>query len=328
MTSRLQRSTLVLALIGVLALFAVAPALLSDFRLFLLTEILVFGLFAASLDLLVGYGGLPSLGHAAYLGVGSYATALVAIHYTGDAFAGLAAGGAAGGAIALVTGLLAVRTRGVYFLMLTLAFAQLLFTLAITWDSLTEGANGLPTPQVTLPGDEGESVLAGRNGFYYYALIAFLVGMTVLWAVVRSPFGRALRGVRENEPRMRSLGYGVGRYKLAAFCIAGAVAGFAGALTVQQASYMSPSGMSFEISALALIAVIVGGRATLVGPVLGAAFVFVIRDELSSAFAENWRLVLGLVFVFVVYVLPRGIGGIPASVWALRGRRPVADGPS
>ncbi|MBA3427062.1 MAG: branched-chain amino acid ABC transporter permease [Actinobacteria bacterium] len=306
--------------LSVLALLATAPVLLGDFRLFLLTEILIFGLFAASLDLLIGYTGLLSLGHAAYLGVGSYATALVAIHITDNAFAGVAIAVLASGVAAAATGWLAVRTRGVYFLMLTLAFAQLLFTLAITWDSLTHGANGLPTPKPTLhPGDDG-GALDGGSAFYYYALVAFLVGMALLRAIVTSPFGRTLIGIRENEPRMRSLGYGVARYKLAAFCIAGAVAGLAGALTVQHAKFMSPSGVSFEISALALIAVIIGGRATLVGGVLGAAFVFVIRDELSSAFNEHWRLVLGLVFIAVVYVLPRGLSGLAAKVGPLSRR--------
>ncbi|MCP9485732.1 MAG: branched-chain amino acid ABC transporter permease [Gaiellaceae bacterium MAG52_C11] len=307
--------------LAVVFLLVVAPLLLGDFRLFLLTEILIFGLFAASLDLLVGYTGLLSLGHAAYLGVGSYATALIAIHLTDNVFAGLAAGVASSCIVAAATGWLAVRTRGVYFLMLTLAFAQLLFTLAITWDSLTHGANGLPTPKPTLgPGDSG-GALDGGTAFYYYALVAFLFGLGLLRAVVASPFGRALVGIRENESRMRSLGYATSRYKLAAFCLAGAVAGFAGSLTVQQSSFMSPSGVSFEVSALALIAVIIGGRATLVGAVLGSAFVFVIRDELSSAFNEHWRLVLGLVFIGVVYLLPRGISGLSARVGGLLTRR-------
>ncbi|MBA2295502.1 MAG: branched-chain amino acid ABC transporter permease [Actinobacteria bacterium] len=314
--------------LALVALLAMAPLLLGDFRLFLLTEILIFGLFAASLDLLVGYTGLLSLGHAAYLGVGSYATALIAIHLTDNVFAGIAAAVLSSGVVAAATGWLAVRTRGVYFLMLTLAFAQLLFTLAITWDSLTHGANGLPTPKPTLGPGDGGGALDGGTAFYYYALVAFLIGFGLLRAIVASPFGRTLVGIRENEARMRSLGYGVARYRLAVFCIAGAVAGFAGSLTVQHSNYMSPSGISFEVSTLALIAVIIGGRATLVGAVLGSAFVFIIRDELSSAFNEHWRLVLGVVFIGVVYLLPRGLSGLPARTGLLSRRIQTTAGGS
>jgi branched-chain amino acid transport system permease protein len=283
---------------------------LDDFRLFLLTSILIFGLFAASLDLLVGYTGLVSLGHAAYWGVGAYTAALVATRVTPDAFVQLAIAVGATVVAALATGWLAVRARDVYFLMLTLAFSQLLFQLALTWDSLTGGSNGLTTPTPQLLGD---STLHG-NGFYYYVLTAFVLGYLFLRFIVTSPFGRALVAIRENEARTSSLGYNVFAYKLAAFCLAGAIAGFGGALASQHAKYVSPSDVSLEISALALIAVVIGGRATLYGAVLGAAFVFILRDELSSAFAERWRIVLGLVFVLVVYALPRGFGGVVRSV--------------
>ena len=310
-----------LARLPIVALLAAAPLVLSDFRVFLLTSILIFGLFAASLDLLVGYTGLLSAGHAAYWGVGAYSAAIVATRLTPNVFAEIGIAVAATVIAAAVTGWLAVRARGVYFLMLTLAFSQLLFTLSETWDDLTHGSNGLATPRPTLlPGDDG-STLADGTWFYYYAVVAFLLGYLFLRLVVRSPFGNALVGIRENEARMSSVGYNVFAYKLAAFCIAGAVGGFAGALSAQQARYVSPGDVSFEVSALALVAVIVGGRATLFGPVLGAAFVYILRDELSSAFAEHWRIVLGLAFVAVVYVLPRGLGGLvkqTASAFAPR----------
>jgi branched-chain amino acid transport system permease protein len=298
--------------VPVLALLALAPLVLGDFRLFLLTSVLIFGLFAASLDLLVGYAGLLSAGHAAYWGVGAYAAALVATRWTPNAFAQLGVAVAATALAAVATGWLAVRARGVYFLMLTLAFSQLLFTLALTWDSLTHGSNGLPTPAPRLLSSGGDPL--DGTAFYYYALVSFAVGYLFLRVVVAYPFGRALVAIRENEARLSSVGYNVFAYKLAAFCLAGAVAGYAGALAVQHAKYVSPSDVSFEISALALVAVIVGGRATLYGAVLGAAFVYIVRDELSSAFSEHWRLVLGLVFIGVVYVLPRGLGGLVQQV--------------
>jgi branched-chain amino acid transport system permease protein len=297
-----------LARLAVLALLAAAPLFLGNFRTFLLTEILVFGLFAASLDLLIGYAGLPSLGHAAYLGVGAYAAGLLAVHQTDNAFAqiGVAVGAAA--AAAVVTGLIAVRSRGIYFLMLTLAFGQLLFQLAVNWNAVTGGTNGLSMAVPKLyPGDE--DLLASIDHLYFYALIAFVLGYAVLRAVVASPFGRALQAIRENEARMSSLGYNVPLYKLAAFTVAGAVAGYAGALTAQQAKFVSPSAVSFEVSALAVVALIVGGQRSLLGPVLGAAFVYLVRDELADLFSQHWGMLLGAIFVLVVYLLPRGVVG-------------------
>jgi branched-chain amino acid transport system permease protein len=293
---------------------AAAPFLLGEFRLFLLTEILIFGLVAASLDLLVGFTGLLSLGHAAYFGVGGYTAALVATRLTDNGVVGILLAVVATTFVAAVTGWLAVRTRGVYFLMLTLAFAQLLFVLALRWEPVTGGSNGIIGIPRTglLPGDDGDT-LASEASFYYYVLIAFLLGYVLLRRIGDSPFGKALTGIRENEARMHALGYGVVRYKLASFCIAGAMAGYAGALFLQHERFISPSNVSFEVSAFALIAVILGGVGTLYGPVLGAALVIVLREELSSGFDENWKLLLGVVFVLFVYLAPRGIGGLATS---------------
>ncbi len=315
----------VLVRLAVLAALAAAPLVLGNFRTFLLTEILIFGLFAASLDLLIGYAGLPSLGHAAYLGVGGYAAALLAVHESGNAFAQIGVAVAAAAAAAVVTGAIAVRARGIYFLMLTLAFGQLLFQLAVNWNSVTQGTNGLygiGVPKL-YPGDGG--ALAGTDRFYLYALIAFVLGYAVLRLIVSSPFGRSLEGIRENEARMRSLGYNVALYKLAAFTVAGALAGYAGALTVQQAKYISPGAVSFEVSALAVIALIVGGQRSLLGPVPGAGFVYVVRDELADLFSEHWGMLLGAIFVLVVYGLPHGVvgAGRAAARWGRRRVRPA-----
>lgn len=292
----------------VVALLAVAPFVLDHYRTFLLTEILAFGLFAASLDLLIGYTGLASLGHGGYFGVGAYAAGLLGLHVTANAFAqlGVAMGVAAG--VALVTGAFAVRSRGVYFLMLTLAFGQLLWVLALNWTSVTGGSNGiygLPVP--TLAGSS--TWLLDTDHFYWYAFGAFLVGYAILRVIVTSPFGRALGGLRENETRMRSLGYSVPLYKLAVFTVAGGIAGYAGAIACQQARFFSPDGMSFEVSAVAVVAIIIGGQRTLVGAVLGAAVYYVLRDQLSDVLSSHWELALGVVFVLVVYVLPRGLVG-------------------
>jgi branched-chain amino acid transport system permease protein len=302
------------ARLALIALLAAAPAVLDNYRTFLVTEILIFGLFAASLDLLLGYGGLASLGHAGYFGVGGYAAGLLAQHVTTNAFAqlGVAAGVAAG--VALATGLFAVRSRGVYFLMLTLAFGQLLWVLALNWTSLTGGSNGIyGIPVATLAGSS--TWLLSGDHFYWYMLGVFLVGYAALKIVVASPFGRALAGIRENEERMSSLGYNVPVYKLAVFTFAGAVAGYAGALACQQTRYFSPDAMSFDVSAVAVVVIVIGGQRTLLGAVLGSAFYYIVRDQLSDVLSSHWQLALGAVFVLVVYLLP---GGLLSGGWRLR----------
>jgi branched-chain amino acid transport system permease protein len=292
--------------LAVLALLVAAPALLDTYRTFLLTEILIFGLFAASLDLLLGYTGLPSLGHGGYFGVGAYAAGLFALHVTPNAFAQLAVALGVAAGVALLTGVFAVRSRGVYFLMLTLAFGQLLWVLALNWTSLTGGSNGIyGIPAPTLGGSS--SWLVPSDHFYWYTLGVFLVGYVALKFVVASPFGRALAGIRGNEERMGSLGYSVPLSKLAVFTVAGAIAGFAGALACQQSKYFSPDGMSFDVSAVAVVVIVIGGQRTLLGAVLGAAFYYVMRDQLSDALSSHWQLVLGAVFVLVVYLLPGGL---------------------
>jgi branched-chain amino acid transport system permease protein len=178
--------------------------------------------------------------------------------------------------------------------------------LAINWSSLTGGSNGIyGIPVARFAGKS--SWLLGTNHFYWFALGAFLVGYGVLRAIVASPFGRALGGIRENEARMRSLGYNVPLYKLAAFALAGGMAGFAGALASEQARYFSPDAMSFEVSAVAVVAIVIGGQRTLLGAVLGAALYYVLRDQLSDQLASHWELPLGVVFVLVVYLLPGGV---------------------
>ena len=274
----------------------VAPFILGDYGTATLERILLFALLAVALDLLVGFTGLPSLGHGAYFGAGAYAAGWVALHGGGAPAALLASVGAAV-AVALVAGSVAVRAHGVFFLMLTLAIGEIVEQLAVSWSDVTGGSNGM----------YGIPAFAGGRATYFVVLGVFVAGLAVVSVLVKAPFGSTLRGIRDNEPRMRALGYPVYRYKLAAFVASGAIAGLAGALLAAQQRLVTPADVGFGTSVPALLAVIIGGEATLWGPCLGAAVVVLIRDYLGPSLAGHGSLVLGLVFIVVVFALPGGL---------------------
>ncbi len=302
------RRDLPVAVVVVLALLSVpffAPPELAN----VLTRILALALLAVSLDLLVGVGGLPSLGHAAPFGVGAYAAGIVAKEVTTFAPAQLLAAVVAGAVLSAAVGWLVVRARGTYLLMLTLAVAELVHVLAGRWETVTGGTNGLVgIPGIRLvPG--GEPVrLAGVR--YWYVLVVALLCFGLIVVISRSAFGRSLRGIRDNEARMSSLGYSTFRIKYTVFVLAGAFAGAAGSLYTVQSRFVSPSDLGFEVSALALLAVVIGGRGSLWGAVLGTGLVFYIRDEIGPQLGGRGGLLLGLVFIAAVYLLPRGFAGV------------------
>lgn len=273
-----------------------------------LTEVLIAAIFALSLDLLLGYTGLPSLGHAAFYGGGAYAAGLTAIHLSNHLLVSLPAGALFAALLAVPIGLLAVRSLGVYFLMLTLAFAQMVHAVAFKWTAVTGGSNGLagiPRPTLGLGGLD----LAGPVPFYYLTFVVFAATFLLLRRLVRSPLGRAWVGVRENETRMRAIGYDVQRYKLAAFVLAGLLAGLAGSLAAAFNGFVSPNDVYWTTSGLVMIMVIIGGAGTLVGPVVGAAVVLVLQSVISSA-TERWPLIMGAIFIVVVLAARRGLVGL------------------
>lgn len=299
---------LVVALLLALAPFALDPATLGT-----LGRIVYFALLAASLDLLVGITGLPSLAHAGFFAVGAYATGLVAKDVSPLAVVALPAAVAAAGTVAAITGLLTVRSRGIFFLMLTLAVGEIIFLLAESAQDVTGGSNGLyGIPVLELvPGSDGLSQPAPR---YWFVLAVFWIGFGVLWMISRSPFGLALRGIHSNEDRMRALGYSPRRYKFVAFCVAGAVAGLAGGLLASHQQLVTPADAAFGTAVVALVSVIIGGAGTLWGPCLGAAVVVIVRDEIGPSLGGHGPLLLGLVFVAAVYLLPGGIAGAAARL--------------
>jgi branched-chain amino acid transport system permease protein len=294
-----------MSVVGVLVLLLL-PHFLSTYYLGLVIQMMIFALFAMSLDLLIGYTGMASLGHAAYFGVAAYATGLLALKLGWSVWLALPAGLLVAALTATLFGFLALRTRGSYFLMITLALSQVVWGIAFGWRSLTGGDDGLPEvprPNLGLPWS-----LTDETPFYYFVLFCIGVGTFLLIRIVSSPFGFALRGIRESETRMLSLGYNVWRYKLAVFVLAATFAGLAGCLYVYYNRFVSPDYLQVVRSAEVLLMVILGGAGTLIGPAIGAALV-VLLDNVVSTYTERWLLVLGVIYVIVALFAPRGIIG-------------------
>jgi branched-chain amino acid transport system permease protein len=272
-----------------------------------------------SVDLLLGYTGLPSLGQAAYLAVGAYLTAILATKYQfglGYDFWLVVIGGMLlGAALAAVFGLLAIRATGVYFLMITLALGQCVWGLAYRWNSLTNGDNGINLRQRPQFGID----LANEVTFFYLVLGFFVVSLLLLYTLVRSPFGLSLAGIRERELRMRILGYNTWLHKYIAFIIAGAFGGLSGVLWAHTAGIVSPVNVELAFSVDALLMAVLGGSGTLVGGVIGAFIVFGLREYLSTL-VTWWQYVLGAIYVLTILYLPTGLMGIPERLRQRRAR--------
>jgi branched-chain amino acid transport system permease protein len=295
-----------LAFAVVVAAVAAAVPFLASFQVALLTQALILAILAMSLDIILGYVGLASLGHAAYLGIGAYAVGILSTRYGAGFWTSLVAGVALAAAVAAVFGLVALRATGVYFLMITLALGMVVWGLANRWVSMTSGDNGIssvPRPVLGLPWS-----LSSPRPFFYLALIAFLLAFAVLRLVVRSPFGHTLVGIRESESRMRTLGYHVWLHKYVGFVIAGAVGGFAGVLWASYNGFVSPADLELTTSVKILLMVALGGRGTLIGPAIGALAI-VLLENLVSVYTHRWLLILGSVYIGTIVYAPEGIVG-------------------
>jgi branched-chain amino acid transport system permease protein len=306
-----------IAFAAALALPPAARALGQEFYLTLASRIMVLALLATSLNLLVGIGGMVSLGHAAFYGAGAYTVGILAMEAPGSAWwAGDSAlvawplAAAAGALLALAIGAVCMRTRGQYFIMITLAFAQMVYYVFVSLKRYG-GDDGLSLPRRSrLPGlDLGSDV-----AFYYVVLLVLAAAMVGFVRLVDSRFGTVLRAIRDNEARAESLGYPCTRFRLVAFVIAGAAAALAGALMANQNAFVSPNLMHWEQSGVALVMVILGGVGHPWGGLAGAAAVVLI-EEVLSGFTQRWAIGLGAVLLAVVYFAPRGLAG------GLRGRR-------
>jgi branched-chain amino acid transport system permease protein len=279
----------------------VYPQLVSRYYIVLSTEVVILALLATSYNLIFGYGGMVSFGHAAFFGLGAYTMALLTKNYGSPMLVGLLAAPVVAAAFAFVIGWFCMRTIRLYFALLSLAFAQLLYVIVFQWYEFTGGSDGIqgvPRPEI----------LGSYASYYYFGLAITIICMLLMWFIVNSPFGWSLRAIRENTQRSQFLGINDRFYKLIAFTIAGAFAGVAGGLYAQFQKWADPELLFWTTSANPVLMSILGGMFNFVGPSVGAV-AFVALREIIKVRTDYWPLVLGTVLLTLVLVLPGGIVG-------------------
>lgn len=286
-----------------LIVFAILPLVSGEFYVNLTSQIFIAAIFAASLNLLVGYGGLTSLGHASFLGLAAYISAwlFLKMGWNHAITAPLALLGTL--VVAGFFGWIALRTTGLGFLMITLALSQVLWGVSLRWVSVTDGDNGLRG--LTRPQPFGIN-LDDSIAFYYFALLITVIAIAIMARFVDSPFGAALKGTRDQARRMNALGHNVWLIRWVTFVYAGFCGGVSGLLFVYYNKYIHPTSLTLQTSAEGLLAVIAGGSGTLLGPLVGAAIVVLLKNYVSS-FLDRWNILLGAVFVLIVIFMPEGL---------------------
>jgi len=287
------------------------PLVAGEFYINLASQVLIFAVFAASINLLLGYGGLATLGHASYLGVAAYLSALIGLKLGLGHWIAAPAALAGTTLMACLFGLVALRATGLGFLMLTLAMSQVLWGTAYRWVSLTDGDNGLRG--LTRPAPFGLS-LDGAGAFYWFTLAITVLAVWLMARFVHSPFGAALRGTRDQPRRMAALGHDVWLVRWIAFVYAGFWGAVSGLMFVYYHKYIHPISLSLTNSAEGLLAVIAGGSGTLGGPLVGAAIVMLLKNYVS-AYVERWNMLLGFVFVVIVVFMPEGVVPGAKRLW-------------
>jgi branched-chain amino acid transport system permease protein len=310
-----MRRALPLLLLLALAAAAAPLVIAESYYTNIASQILIAAVFALSLNLLVGYAGLTSLGHAAYLGIAAYMVAFLTVQLGWGQLAAAAASLAVTVALAMLFGAVALRASGLGFLMITLAEGQVMWGIAYRWVEVTNGDNGIPGVRRPLP--FGIDLTAPKP-FYLFCLAVFLIALLQIRAMVRSGFGAAIVGTRDQPRRMRMLGFDVRLVRWLTFVAAGFWAGVAGILFVYYNQYISPHVLGLTNSVEVLLMVIAGGAGTLGGPILGAAIVVVLKN-VASAYVSRWVMLLGIVFVLIVVFMPEGL--VPGITSMLARRR-------
>jgi len=296
--------------LGILVVLLALPiATGSGFGVTIATEIMIFALAAMSLDLLLGYTGLPSFGHAAFFGLGAYAAGLIGVHFTPVLPVTLGCAILVGALAASATAAVVLRSAGIYFIFLTLALAQMIFAIAFKWKWLTggdDGLSGIPRPSF---GPLDAWIDTSNNVvFYFLTLVIFALAYLALKRVTESAFGSVLVGIRENRTRMEALGYHTRAYMIAAFTVAGAFAGLAGGLFSHLFQLISPEQLHWQTSAILLVMVVLGGSGSLVGPAIGAVAIVLLQNVVSS-YTQRWPSIMAVTFILVVLYARGGAWG-------------------
>ena len=299
-TTKAKIAGLLLAFLVLAAL----PPLYSSYWVTLLTQMLIFAILAMSLDILLGYTGLSSFGHAAFFGAAAYAVAILSTRYKMGFLVCFLSGIALSAGISTIFGLLVAHATGVYFLIITLALGMTLWGLAFRWVTMTGGDNGISgiaRPDIGLP-----LSLKDPLTFYYVILFFFLVSLILMAILVRSPFGHSLKGVRESESRMRVLGYHTWLHKYLSYVCSAAFGGFAGVLWAYFNGFTSPYDMDLTASIEIILMVILGGPGTLIGPALGACIIVFLKNFIS-AYTQRWLLIVGTIYILTILYAPQGL---------------------
>ena len=309
----MRKSTLIQYIIIVMILF-VLPFLLPEYLHSMLGKIYIFAIFAMGLNLVLGYTGLISLGHAAYLGVGGYTVGIFMTHFGIDGLLVLFLSAIFMSAIAAaIIGFIALRVTGMHFILITIAFGQLLFAIAVKWRSVTGSTDGLIG--ITYPALEVVGYQWTSFSFHYLILLLFIICYVFMYLITNSSFGYALVGIRENESRMKGLGYNTWLYKYVAFIIGGVFAGLAGALFAPFYGIMVPSHFGLLTSSMAVLMVLLGSPGTLYGPVIGSFLILLLEFFASIYSPQRWPLILGAVFIVCITLFRGGVGIYLAKAW-------------
>jgi branched-chain amino acid transport system permease protein len=285
-------------------LLLVLPPFLPSYWLTILTQMLIFAILAMSLDLLMGYTGLASFGHAAFFGAAAYVVAILSTRYGVGFFGCFALALVASVILALIFGLLVAHTEGVYFLMITLALGMVIWGLAFRWVTMTGGDNGIagiPRPELGLPFS-----LLDPVAFYYFAFVVFIAAFLTMHLFIRSPFGQTLLGIRESESRMRNLGYNTWLHKYLAYVVAGFFGGVSGILWAYYNGFVSPMDAELTSSFETFLMVVLGGAGTLTGPAVGAGIMIFLKNFLSS-YTDRWLLIIGAIYILTIKYAPGGL---------------------
>lgn len=316
---RARKTGVVAGLILLGVLLVALPPCMGPYGESMITQILIFSVFAMGLNIVVGYTGLFSMGHAAFFGVAGYTAGIMMVHYGIESFWIIAPASIVLATLfAALFGIISLRVSGLYFLFVTLALGELLHSVAWKWRSMTGGADGLtgiPYPSLGLP------FTMNATHFYYLVLIVSVVCVGLLYRIVKSPFGSALQGIREDEHRMRHLGYNTWMYKYLAFIIAGFFSGISGVLFASFANVMAPEHLGVHTATLAVLMIILGSDRVFFGPIIGATIVLFLQYYASTFAPERWPLILGAVFVLSVMFLRGGISAHLIKLWNKMGSR-------